>query len=95
MMCGTNPSFLLVKNWVETGVIQGEEAAQVIAALPSYMLKPSRKMLQKFFEMVRGEIGSQEQKVKVASIIAFSHLLRVTCAGQQKKVKSDLSKGNV
>jgi Lipoprotein amino terminal region len=86
MMCGSNPSFLLIKNWVETGVIQGEEAAQVISALPSYMLKPSRKMLQKFFEMVQEQIGAKDQRVRIASLISFSHLLRITCADRQKQV---------
>lgn len=86
MMCGSNPSFLLIKNWVETGAIQGEEAAQVISALPSYMLKPSRKLLQKFFEMVQGEIGAKDQRVKIATLISFSHVLRITCADQQKQV---------
>lgn len=85
-MCGSNPSFLLIKNWVETGVIQGEEAAQVISALPSYMLKPSRKLLQKFFEMVQGEIGAKDQIVKIATLISFSNLMRITCADQQKQV---------
>jgi Lipoprotein amino terminal region len=82
-MCGSNPSFLLIKNWIETGVIKGEEAAQVIAAVPSYILKPSRLLLEKYFELVR---ASQDQKVVPALVTSFSHLLRVTCADQQDKV---------
>ncbi|XP_059469237.1 vitellogenin-2-like isoform X2 [Neocloeon triangulifer] len=89
LMCGTNPSFLLIKNWIETGVYTGEEAAQIIAAIPSYLLKPSPKLLQKFFEMIRSDLGSHEEKVKIAAVIAFSHLLRATCTQQQNKLSHD------
>jgi hypothetical protein len=78
-MCGTNPAFRIVKAWLEQRKVRGEAAAEMIAALPSYILSPSPSLIQQFYELVRNSASSDDQQVKIASVLAFSHLLRVAC----------------
>ncbi|CAB3377127.1 Hypothetical predicted protein [Cloeon dipterum] len=85
VMCGTNPSFLVLKRWIDTGALKGEEAAQAISAVPSYLIEPSKELVKVFFEMVRGQANSHDSSVKIATVITFSHLLRITHVSQTRR----------
>lgn len=78
-MCGTNPAFRIVKAWLEQRKVRGEAAAEMVAALPSYILSPSPSLIEQFYELVRDYANSEDQQVKISTILAFSHLLRVSC----------------
>lgn len=48
-MCGTHPALLLIKGWIGRQQIEGEEAAQMIASLPTHIYSPSKKLFEDFF----------------------------------------------
>lgn len=84
-MCGTNPAFLVMKSWIERRKVRGEAAAQLIAAMPSYLLSPSSVLVRYFYSMVRTTANFEEQQVKISSILAFSHILRVACTNSASR----------
>lgn len=83
-MCGTSPAFRVMKAWLQQRKVRGEAAAELMAAMPSYLLTPGRELVREMFELVRGlaTAGDGEQQLKVASVLAFSHLLRLACVNK-------------
>lgn len=46
---GTGPAVVELMKWIEDGRLQGEEAAEVIAALPKTIREPTEEMQKRFF----------------------------------------------
>lgn len=46
---GTGPALLTIKQWIMTKKIQGEEAAEILAALPNAAMFPNVEYMKTFF----------------------------------------------
>jgi hypothetical protein len=45
MLPGTNPSLMIVRDWILKGRLQGEQAVQAIAMLPATVKTPTKQLL--------------------------------------------------
>jgi hypothetical protein len=84
-MCGSNPAFRVIKLWIQQKKIHGEAAAEIIASLPSYLITPSAQLVDQFYDLVRITASSEEQQVKISSILAFSHVIRAACTSKSER----------
>jgi hypothetical protein len=59
-MCGTNPAFNILKTWIEQKDLKGEEAAEVMSAIPSHLQTPGPDIVRHFYvSMVTGTCASR------------------------------------
>ncbi|XP_068082316.1 vitellogenin isoform X2 [Anabrus simplex] len=79
VMCGTNPAFTIIKSWITQKKIRGEEAAEVIASLPSNLQTPNSDVIYQFYELARHSSVEDDEQVKISAVLAFSNLVRVAC----------------
>lgn len=45
MLSGTNPSLMIVRDWILKGRLQGEQAVQAMAMLPATVKTPTKQLL--------------------------------------------------
>ena len=45
VLAGTNPSVMIVRDWILKGRLSGEQAIQAIAMLPAVVKTPTRELL--------------------------------------------------
>jgi hypothetical protein len=48
-MCGTNPAFHILKKWIEQRELKGEDAIEVMAAMPSHLQTPGPDIVREFY----------------------------------------------
>jgi hypothetical protein len=48
-MCGTNPAFNILKKWIEQKELKGEDASEVMAAVPSHLQTPGPDIIREFY----------------------------------------------
>lgn len=49
VMCGTNPTFHILKTWIEQKELTGEDASQVVATMPSQLQTPGPDIVRQFY----------------------------------------------
>lgn len=47
VMTGTNPSLMIVREWILNGHLQGEQAVSAVTMLPSSIKTPTKEILSK------------------------------------------------
>jgi hypothetical protein len=67
-MCGTNPAFHILKKWIEQKDLKGEDASEVIAAVPSHLQTPGPDIIREFYV----SMPSQTDRLAIAAT-ARSH----------------------
>ena len=45
MLSGTNPSLMIVRDWILKGRLQGEQAVQAMAMFPATVKTPTKQLL--------------------------------------------------
>lgn len=45
VIAGTNPSVMIVREWILKGRLQGEQAVQAISMLPATLKTPTKELL--------------------------------------------------
>ena len=45
VIAGTNPSLMVIRDWILKGRIQGEQAVQAITMLPATVKTPTKELL--------------------------------------------------
>ncbi|PSN56097.1 hypothetical protein C0J52_05895 [Blattella germanica] len=83
VMCGTNPSFLILKAWLENRELIGEEASEVIAAMPLHLQTPEAQTVTEFYALVRELANRDCNQLKTSAILAFSNLVRIACVEKE------------
>jgi hypothetical protein len=48
-MCGTNPAFRFLRNWIEQGELRGEDASEVMATVPSHLQTPGADIIREYY----------------------------------------------
>jgi hypothetical protein len=48
-MCGTNPTFNILKTWIEERKLEGEDASAVVATMPAHLQTPSPDVISEFY----------------------------------------------
>jgi hypothetical protein len=48
-MCGTNPAFRILRNWIELRELRGEDASEVMAMLPSHLQTPGADIIREYY----------------------------------------------
>jgi hypothetical protein len=48
-MCGTNPAFHILRKWIEQKELKGEDASEVMAAVPSHLQTPGPDIIREFY----------------------------------------------
>lgn len=46
---GTGPALMAMKKWIQSGKVEGEEAAELLAVLPNTARYPTREYVNEFF----------------------------------------------
>lgn len=77
VMSGNNPSIKLVFDLIKKKEIQGEEAAQLLMALPLNIRTPTQQLAKEFFDLVDSDALHVEhaQQARTTAILAFSKFL--------------------
>jgi hypothetical protein len=77
VMSGTNPSVKLIFDLIKKKEIQGEEAAQLLMALPLNIRTPTQQLAKEFFDLVDSDAlqVDHEQQAKTTAVLAFSKFL--------------------
>nr|CAD7255934.1 unnamed protein product [Timema shepardi] len=85
VMCGTEASFTILKQWIEQKKLEGESAASAIASAPAHFRSPTPELIHMFYEMIRSSAVQEYQQLLISSVLAFSNLLRVACVDDNVK----------
>ncbi|XP_014218092.1 vitellogenin-like, partial [Copidosoma floridanum] len=73
---GTGPALVTIRQWVESEKVKGEEAAELIAALPYTARYPNKEYMDYFFDFIKTDKVKNKQNLNSSALIAFSSLVR-------------------
>jgi len=79
MLCGTNPSLMIVRDWILKGRLQGEQAVQAIAMLPATVKTPTKQLLINLIELMKSEVVASDRDLKFATALSVSRLVYQAC----------------
>ncbi|KAG6446639.1 hypothetical protein O3G_MSEX004534 [Manduca sexta] len=74
---GTQPAFQQIKTWIESKKIQGEEAAQVVASLPTTLRYPTREVMTQFFKLARDPEVKDQSFLNTTALIASTRFINM------------------
>jgi hypothetical protein len=49
VMCGTNPAFRILRNWIEQRELRGEDASEVMSMIPSHLQTPGADIIREYY----------------------------------------------
>jgi len=77
VMSGNNPSIKLIFDLIKKKEIQGEEASQLLMALPLNIRTPTQQLAKEFFDLVDSDAlhVEHEQQTLTTAVLAFSKFL--------------------
>ncbi|XP_014261592.1 vitellogenin-1-like [Cimex lectularius] len=73
---GTGPALLCLKEWINTGKVQYEEAAELVAVLPQTARYPTNEYMNAFFDLATSEKVTKQRFLNTSAIFAFTSLVR-------------------
>nr|WLD26188.1 vitellogenin [Ophraella communa] len=73
---GTGPAMLVIKDWIESGFIQGENASEVISAMTNSVHHPTEKYIKTLFELTKNQKVLTQWPLNDTILFSFSHLVR-------------------
>ncbi|EFX76382.1 hypothetical protein DAPPUDRAFT_213992 [Daphnia pulex] len=79
MLSGTNPSLMIVRDWILKGRLQGEQAVQAISMLPATVKTPTKQLLINLIELMKSEVVSGHRDLKFATALSVSRLVYQAC----------------
>jgi hypothetical protein len=62
-MCGSNPAFHILKKWIEQKDLKGEDASEVMAAIPSHLQTPGPDIIREFYVSMPSQTDRCELRV--------------------------------
>ncbi|KAL4712509.1 hypothetical protein ACJJTC_007525 [Scirpophaga incertulas] len=74
---GNMPTFRLISSWVQNRVIQGEEAAEVVATLVHTIRYPTKEIMSQFFKLAVSEQVQQQEYLNSTALIAATTLINM------------------
>lgn len=74
---GTLPAFQQIKTWINSKKIQGEEAAQVVASLPSTLRYPTKEVMVQFFKLARSPEVKDQLYLNTTALIAATRFINM------------------
>nr|QXD38626.1 vitellogenin-2 [Eurygaster maura] len=75
-IAGTGPALVTLNSMIKEGKLQGEEAAALLAMLPTNAAYPTTEYMNYFFEMVKSDEVQSQRYLNTSAIFAFSELVR-------------------
>jgi hypothetical protein len=78
--CGTNPAVLAIKTMIERQLIKGETAYQAIQAIPTYVIQPSAKLIQKLMELTETPVVREDKHLYKTLLMTLGELIGMTTA---------------
>ncbi|XP_014217958.1 vitellogenin-like, partial [Copidosoma floridanum] len=82
---GTGPALLTIQQWINSNQVQGEEAANILAALPNSARYPTNEYMNAFFELIKTPNAQKQRFLNTSAIISFSELARRASPGQSSR----------
>jgi len=79
ILTGTNPAFLIVRDYITKGYFTVEQAAQAISALPATIETPTKEFFITFFDFIKSDFVQQHQQLEVTAALSFSRLVYQAC----------------
>ncbi|XP_057372284.1 vitellogenin-like [Daphnia carinata] len=79
MLSGTNPSLMLVREYILKGKIVGEQAVQAISALVPIVQTPTKELLTSLMELLKSEVVQSHRQLKITTALAASRLVYQAC----------------
>lgn len=77
LQAGTPPAFLQIKIWINSKILVGEEAAEVMSTLPSTLRYPTKELMIKFFELAMSPEVQQQESLNTSALIAATQFIRM------------------
>jgi hypothetical protein len=74
-MAGNNPNIKLLFDLIQKKEIRGEQAAQILMAMPLNIRTPTQQLAQAFYQLVDSDALEYDDQVKTTAILAFSKFL--------------------
>ncbi|XP_063227867.1 vitellogenin-like [Bacillus rossius redtenbacheri] len=84
-MCGTHPSFRLLKELVESERIGADSAADVLSSVPHHLSAPTQSLLEEFGDLLSSAAVKKDQQLLISTALAFSNLVRAACANPRTR----------
>jgi hypothetical protein len=75
---GTNPAILVVKTMIERDLIKGETAYQAIQAIPTYVIKPSAKLIHQLMELTETRVVREDRHLYKTLLMTLGELIGMT-----------------
>ncbi|KAI9565712.1 vitellogenin fused with superoxide dismutase [Daphnia sinensis] len=79
MLTGTNPSLMLVREYILQGKIVGEQAVQAISALVPTVETPTKELLASWMEFLKSEVVQSQRQLKITTALSLSRLVYQAC----------------
>ena len=79
MLSGTNPSLMLVREYILQGKIAGEQAVQAISALVPTVETPTKELLTSLMEFLKSEVVQSHRQLKITTALSLSRLVYQAC----------------
>lgn len=77
VQAGTLPAFQQIEKWIQDKKIQEEEAAQVVASLPSALRYPTKEVMIQFFNLAMKDEVRQQMYLNTTALIAAAKLINM------------------
>uniref|UniRef100_A0A0P6FDP9 Copper-zinc cu-zn superoxide dismutase n=1 Tax=Daphnia magna TaxID=35525 RepID=A0A0P6FDP9_9CRUS len=79
VISGTNPSVMIVRDWILKGRLQGEQAVIAISTLPATIKTPTKQLLINLIELMKSEVVTSNRDLKFATALSVSRLVYQAC----------------
>jgi len=79
---GTNPSIKYIIYLIESGKVQGEQAAQILQELPKHWKEQNQPLLDTFYTFVKGPEVRANKQVYSAAYLTFGTMVNYVCSRQ-------------
>ncbi|CAG5058253.1 unnamed protein product [Parnassius apollo] len=74
---GTLPTFQQIRTWIQSKKLQGEEAAEVVATLPTTLRYPTKELMTQFFELAMSDEVRQQRFLNTSALIAATRFINM------------------
>ncbi|KAF6216357.1 hypothetical protein GE061_000698 [Apolygus lucorum] len=73
---GTGPALLTLKDWIKSGKVEGQEAAELVSAVQNTARTPTPEYMDAFFNLATSEEACRQWFLNTSAILSFSNLVR-------------------
>ncbi|XP_018565741.1 vitellogenin-like [Anoplophora glabripennis] len=82
--CGTGPAFLTIQDWIQSGKVKEEEAAEIVTTMTAAVREPTRDYLKSWFDFIKKPKVQSQENLYYSALLSYSNLIREVCVDRKE-----------